>query len=203
MTELSHDEGPAVESTQTWGDRMLVEGRPLSPRHRKLAEYVAQGKTTNEVAELLGYTASRVSVLKSNSRISELIFETQERIYQETVGSRLKKLAEPALNEIEKCLTDQTNRYKQNVKQDTAKWIIEKIDGKAAQKHEVSGGILVGVLDRLDAIQAAGQGRMLQPGMIEVTPIGTRTEAKQIEASPDEDNLTAEEKRLKAWVDSL
>lgn len=145
---------PSSDDDLSWGDLML-KGE-LSPRHRKLAELAASGKSNNEIAEILKYTPSRVSILKSNSRVKHLISEISERIYQETVGDRLKKMAEPALNEIYRCITDDTNRYKEQLKVETSKWVVEKIDGKAVQKHDIGENMLSVLMDRLDAIKASG-----------------------------------------------
>ncbi len=209
---MDEEEKPAAEVEKvvddgenlSWGDRVLDPDRPLSPRHRKLAELFAMGKTNAEVIRELGYSDSRVSILKSNSRIRELIAEISERIYQETISARLKKMAEPALNEIDKCLNDRTNRYKENTKQDTAKWVLEKLDGKAIQKHEVSGGVLIGVMDRLDAIKAAGQ--RLNYTTVDVTPIGelNAPPSNIIEVEAESSTKeTPEEKKLREWVNSL
>lgn len=175
----------------TWGDIMLTG--PLKPRHRKLAELLAQGMSQKEVAEKLGYTASRVSILASNSRIKAEIDQTRERIYEETVGGRLKKLAEPALNEIERCLTDRSNRYKEPLKVETAKWLVEKIDGKATQKHDIGENLLGVVMDRLDALKAAGRqvdALDVTPHLIPATPASAPREIIHEEPKSEEDLLS-------------
>lgn len=143
-------------SEETWGDRLLVEGRPLSPRHRKLAELAAGGMKNGDIAKELHLTQSRVSVLLSNTRIREAVEQYREKMWEETVGGRLKRMSEPALAEIERCLTDKTNRYKENLKVDTAKWLIEKLDGKATQKFDVGENLLGVMMDRLDALKSSG-----------------------------------------------
>jgi DNA-binding CsgD family transcriptional regulator len=190
---------PSVEKL-SMGDRML-HGE-LKPRHRRLAELAAQGKTNNEIAEILKYTASRVSILLTNSRIREEVERIEERIYEESIGSRLKKLAEPAMNEIERCLTDRSNRYKEQLKQDTAKWVVEKLDGKSTQKYDIGENMLGVLMDKLDAQKAAG-----------VTPTGARapiidiTPHPQLEAGDqtkvEQPRSLSEEEILAQWAEDF
>lgn len=162
---------------------MLVEGRELSPRHRKLAELAAQGLTNNEIAKKLDYTASRISILLSNTKIREEVAKIQERIYQDTIGRRLKDMAEPALNEIAKCLNDRTNRYKENLKVETAKWLIEKLDGKAIQKHDIGENLLGVMMDKLDALKSSPKSLESRHDTIDVTPSVETPPAEQTEQS--------------------
>lgn len=127
----------------------------LSPRHRRLAFLAAQGKSNQEISAELGYSDSRVSILLKNSYISAEIRALQERIYEETVGARIKTFAEPALNVLQMALTDRTNKVKMSEKIDVAKWVIEKIDGKATQKIEAGENMLAALMDRLDASKTA------------------------------------------------
>lgn len=195
VTPEGSDEETIDSEEKSWGDKMLVPGRPLSPRHRKLAELAAQGKSQKEIAQALDYTQSRVSILLSNTLIAEEVERIRERIYEETVGGRLRKMAEPALQEIERCITDRTNRYKEQLKVETSKWVVEKIDGKAIQKHDIGENILSVLMDRMDAIKGAG-GTL--PQVIDVTPqLGSSTE------SPTPPAPKTEEDELREWAESF
>lgn len=186
------------EQDESWGDRMLLSDKPLTPRHRKLAELLAQGKTNTEISQILGYTQSRVSILKSNSRIKELAEKIRERVFEDTVGTRLKRLAEPALNEIERCLLDDTNRYKEQIKVEVAKWVLEKIDGKAAQKIDVTGSMLVGIMDKLDAMKTVGH--HMAEGIIDVSSEEIEQNERKFVKVDESAELSEEEKRLLQWV---
>lgn len=123
----------------------------LSPKHRRLAFLAAQGKSNKEIKDELGYSDSRISILRRNPHIAAEINRLTERIYEETIGGRLKSFAEPALAVLERALTDRTNRVKESEKIDVAKWVLEKLDGKAAQKIEAGENLLAALMDRLDA----------------------------------------------------
>jgi DNA-binding CsgD family transcriptional regulator len=184
----------------SWGDRMLVSGRELSPRHRKLAELKAQGFANKDIALQLGYTDSRVSILLSNTKVREEVDRIRERIYEETIGRRLKAMAEPALNEIQRCITDQTNKYPERLKVETSRWVVEKIDGKAVQKHDIGENLLGIMMDKIDALKGSSKDI---DSIIDATPLQEPTNStdlstiSQIEA-PKADKT--EEDLLKDWI---
>ena len=184
------------EQEDSWGDRLLSPDRPLSARHKKLAELVATGMKPGDVARELNYTPSRISILLSNSRIRDEIELARDRLYEDTIAARLRKLGRPALDEIEKCLTDRTGRYKEEIKQSTARWVVEKIDGKAAQKLDIGENMLGVLMDRLDSIKDAHQ---IDAEVIEVTPFRAlpAPDSEEIPATPAE---KSEGELLDAWV---
>lgn len=130
--------------------------RPLLPRQRKLAELAAQGLTQKEMAKILHYTPMSVCNLLQNPRIAEEVVRIRERVFEESVVQRLKKLADPAVNVIEDALTDRRNRYKKAEQIAVAQWVVEKLDGKATQKYDVGENLLGVMLDKLDAMKTSG-----------------------------------------------
>lgn len=187
------------ESPESSDYRTLSQGF-LSPRHRRLALLAAQGKSNAEISAELGYSDSRTSILLKNPYISDEIAKLQERIYEETIGGRLKSFAEPALNVIQQALTDRTNKVKMGEKIQVAQWVIEKLDGKAAQKIEAGENMLKVLMDRLDAAKTSSR-PVIQvtqnithnhpdSDTLDVTPEAQ----KQIEAPKSEEDL------LTDWV---
>lgn len=134
--------------------RTLAQGF-LSPRHRRLAQLAAEGRSNSAIAEELGYVGSRVSILLKNPHIAQEIRRLQDRIFEETIQSRLKSFAEPALNNIHMILTDNTNRVKIAEKAEMSKWVVEKLDGRPVQRHDVGENMLSVLLDRLDSRKTA------------------------------------------------
>lgn len=192
-----YKEGQSPQSTEglphqddglSWADRML-QGNTLTPKHRKLAELVVQGAETKEIAEKLGYSESYIRTLTANTKIKDEVQRLTERIYEDTIQKRLKAMADPALNEIEKCLTDQTARYKEQTKLEVAKWLLEKLDGKAVQKHDVGENILSLMMDKLDALKGSGSVRPIESIDVTAKPVAQLPEAPK-----------SEEDFLKDWV---
>lgn len=188
----------APENELSWGDRLLATKRQLSPRHRKLAELAAQGLRNGEIAKLLDYTDSRVSILLSNTKIRDEIDKIRERSFQESIAKRLKDLGDTAIGVVEECLTDDSNKYKEANKIETAKWLIEKLDGKPVQKHDVGENILGVMMDRIDALKSSGQTSI---STIEVTALPEKT-ATSIENGeiPVQNTPKSEEEMLSDWV---
>lgn len=182
--------------------RTLANGT-LTPRHRRLAQLAASGAPNSSIAKELDYSESRISILLKNPLIIDEIGRLQERIFEETIAQRLKSFIEPALNNIQMILTDRSNAVKISEKMALSQWIIEKLDGKAVQKHEAGENLLSTIMDRLDASRTApkqivhvtqnimhnyaaepeGPG----PATKDVTPL-------QIEAK------SSEESELEAWI---
>lgn len=152
---IQEDPSPNLPEVSDPSDYKTLAQGFLSPRHRRLAFLAASGKSNQDICAELGYSDSRVSILLRNPFISEEITKLQERIYEETVGARIKTFAESALNVIQMALTDKTNKVKMSEKIDVAKWVIEKIDGKAAQKIEAGENMLAALMDKLDASKTA------------------------------------------------
>jgi hypothetical protein len=149
-------------------------GDTLNPRQRKLCELAAQGRTNNQICAELGYSTSRVSILLHRPEIRRQVEKLQNYLFEETVVKRLKQLGDAAVSNIEECVTDQRNRYKPEMKIEVSKWVIEKLDGKPAQKIDVGENLLGAMLDRLDHLKTSGktlsQAPASDPSVIDVTP---------------------------------
>ncbi len=191
------DPSPNLPDADSGEYRTLAHGH-LSPRHRRFAFLAAQGRSNQEIAKELGYADSRVSILLKNPFIAAEIATLQERIYEETIGTRMKSFVEPALNVIQMILNDKTNKVKVSEKLDVAKWVIEKIDGKATQKIEAGENMLAVLMDRLDAAKTRAPVSVnitnnygTTDQALDVTPAG---EAPRIEAPK------SEEDELSDWV---
>lgn len=157
----------------------------LSPKHRRLCQLSAAGSSNAKIAEELELTGNRVSILLRNPYIADEIRRLQERIFEETIKTRLKAFAEPALNNIQTILTDTSNRVKVSEKADMSKWVVEKLDGKATQTNDIGENMLSVLLDRLDA-------RKTQPLPEPRIVGGSDIETKAI-AAPEPRELTQEE----------
>lgn len=188
MTDEGLPEEQTTEETTEHAEHRTLANGFLTPRHRRLAQLAAEGRSNKQIGEELGYVDSRVSILVKNPHIAGEIRRLQDRIFEETIQTRLKSFVEPALNNIHMILTDRTNRVKISEKAEMSKWVVEKLDGKAAQKFDVGENLLGVLLDRLDASKAANG-----------APPRDVTEPRLLEATatpvpPDE---------LAQWVDDL
>lgn len=160
-----------------------VVGEELSPRQRRFAQLVAQGLGGQEIKAELGYSDSRMSVLRKVPAVAREIRRLQDRIFEETIQSRLKDMSDPALSLLSSALNDRLNRFKKSEQIDVAKWVIEKLDGKAGQKIDIGGSMLGQLMDKLDAMKTSGGAPAITTRSvseagpdIELKPKGPKTE---------------------------
>lgn len=147
----------ALPEGTSYGDWMLKPGKPLSARHKKVAELIAQGKSTTEIAEALGYTMARISVLRSNTQIAQEADRFRDRLFDKTIGESLQQLGPDAVSTVEEVLRSDTEKLSTRV--DTARWLIEKLTGKPRQEVEVGAGTsLLQLLQKLDQLKMAPEG---------------------------------------------
>lgn len=129
-----------------------VDGESLSARHREVARMLAKGLRNKDVCLRLGYTPGRVSVLLKIPKIREEILRFQDRIFDKELGGRLEEIGPDAMDVIERAIRSET-MLKPGERVETAKWAMEKLTGKAVQKHELESGTLGRLLDKLDSMQ--------------------------------------------------
>jgi len=137
---------------ETWGDWTLAPGRPLCDRHRELARMMAHGKTNTEIMEKLGYSASRVSVLRTAKKIKDAAEVYRDKLFGVDAQTRLKELSGDALNVMDSILSSKS--IPDEDKENAARWVLEKTTGKPAQQIDVTVEASVGVfLDQLDKMK--------------------------------------------------
>lgn len=181
---------PTPPADDVSGDYQTLANGFLTPRHRRFAQLAAEGLSQKQIGEELGYVPSRVSVLLRHPLIAQEIVRLQDRLFEETIQTRLKAMADPALSNIEAILKDRTNRVKMSEKFAASTWVVEKLDGKATQKTDIGDNLLGVLLDRLDARKAN------QPEPREVGPADGTIETRALPAPPS----TQEEDELESWV---
>lgn len=188
------------EKTQA---QLLIEEREqalplnglLSPRQRKLCLYAARGLSNREISKEIGYSESRISILLKDPHIIEEIVRVRDRVYETPIADQLRNMGQAALNELLTCLNDRTNRYTPTHKQDAAKFIIEKVDGKSVQKHDIGENLLSVVMDKLDAMKDVGEvPQHRPPRMLELV------NGPDYENSSPEQIAKSEEELLLDWV---
>lgn len=146
----------------SWGDYSLKPGKALSARHKELARLLFLGKTQVEITAALGYTQPWISRLSQNYMIKEEVERLREKAFQATVSERLKDLGPEAMDAIEEGIRSPDMKLKDRT--ELAKWVVEKLDGKAAQKVDINADVNIGVfMDKLEQLRDAGQ-------VLDVTP---------------------------------
>lgn len=80
----------------------------LSERHRNLARLMAMGKTDWECSIITGYTASRISILKSDPAMKNLIkhYSEEKDIVYVQAHEKMAQVASTALDVLQERLED-------------------------------------------------------------------------------------------------
>jgi len=148
--QAKRDAGELPPSYGDWIEN--VDGESLSARHREVARLIAKGFMNKDVCLRLGYSASRVSILLRNPKIREEILRFQDRIFDKELSGRMAEVGPDAMDVIERAIRSETF-VKSETRLETAKWAMEKLTGKAVQKHELESGTLGRLLDKLDTMK--------------------------------------------------
>lgn len=166
----------------TWGDHIYKPGKPLSARHRRVAQLVWEGKTNKEIEEKMGIDSQTISKLKGYKEFKEEIEKLNDLAYQATIQERLKDMGPLAMDTIEEILKSEDNNVKPMLKADLAKWVAEKLDGKAKQQVDHQSSTLTDFMEALKGLQNRAavpdtrrgtlDGPAEHPDVIDVTPSG-------------------------------
>jgi hypothetical protein len=160
------------EKYKSYGDWFLKEGRPITFKHRHLAMLKAAGWPNKDIAKKLDLTPSRVSILLSNTMIKDEVHKQQDRMFAQSVEDSMKALGPIAMDQIESILTaDASDRsVTTSHRADAAKWLLEKLTGKAKQEVEVQGNLMGNFIQQLEAMTRRGTQISQQGDIMDVTP---------------------------------
>ena len=157
---------------KTWGEWGLKPDGVLSSRQRKVAELLFEGtKTHSEIANEVGYSLVWISRLAQSPRVLREIERLKDKAFEATVGERLKDMGPYAATVVEGLLTNPKTSEK--VQADVAKWVLEKLTGKARQEVDVGSSTLSEFLRLAAELKAAppkGVGSANPGETIDVTP---------------------------------
>jgi len=137
---------------------LSLQLKSLSARHREFCRLIVRGATGREIMEKLGYSESRVSVLKNDPLIQSEIERLEDRLFEEDLNSRLKNLGPIAIGVLEDVLTSNDPSIKPHVKREAATWVVEKLTGKPRGEINVESNSLTGFMDLIKQMQERGEG---------------------------------------------
>lgn len=143
----------------------------LSERHRNLARLLAMGKTDWECSVITGYTPSRISILKSDPAMKNLIahYSEEKDIVYVQAHEKMAQVVSTALDVLQERLEDEDQ-----VKEMSTNQILQIIEVSAdrsgmgpSSKSEVS--VNVNIATRLEeARKRAKEARLIEAKAVEV-----------------------------------
>jgi hypothetical protein len=105
LETLAAPPGPAAGPSQ-----LLAEPRT---RHHQLAQYMSMGMTNVEISRILGYSMSRLSILRTDPMFQELLahYEQNAQVAFTEVLDRRKQVGMQALEEIQSRMDADPERF--------------------------------------------------------------------------------------------
>lgn len=132
-----------------------AENAPLKPRHREIARLHALGKTNNEICKKLGYTPAWISTLLASAALRAEVDRYRNRLYEQDVITAMKDLGADSVRVLEEIIRNPNE--KSALRADQARWVLEKLTGKAKQEVTVESNTLAAFMDTLKQMQASGE----------------------------------------------
>lgn len=169
---------------------------PLTARHREVARLLFLGtKSQTEIAGIVGFAVGSISKMAKNPRIVAEVERLRERMFEVTVAERLKQMGPAAANVIEGVLSS-GSKAKLETQLDAARWVIEKLTGKARQEVDVQSSTLSQFMQMLAEHKA---GAPAKPGALEHSNVvPDSATVVELGVSP----ALKEESKFANWVDT-
>ena len=137
-------------------------------RYRKIARLTAVGIAPQVIAQKLGYSASRIGEVLTLPVVQKEIADYRAQLLDEDIPALLKDVGADAVQAVRDFINDPLAKSKDRA--ETAKWLIEKLTGKARQEVDIDSSSLTGFMTILKQMSRGGE--QLNPGntLRDVTP---------------------------------
>lgn len=138
--------GCAKPQEVSWGD--WVGPKDHSHRHDFLIHLAAAGTPNNMIAEEMGMTESRISILLGQTEMKDKIKLVQEEYWGGNAQKRFENLLPKAIDVAQQVLENEAE--KPALRADVAFRLMDRALGKPTQTTEVKGNLISDLLVRLD-----------------------------------------------------
>ena len=131
-----------------WANDVAPE--KLSHKHKIIAMYLAIGKKHIDIAEVIGITQGRISILANSDIMKAEVKKLQKETYQKMEGmsDKLSVLVAPSIDILQDALFDPNTGTK--LKVDIAEKILDRKLGRAKQQVEGTGNTIRDVIELLE-----------------------------------------------------
>ena len=142
MKMLGMEKPPEV----SWGD--WVGPEDLNHRHDLLIYMAASGATNKQIAEDLGFTQGRVSIILSKPEVKQKIRQLQEGSGRKDIDRRFQQILPEAVEDAYEIMKDK--QEKSSLRANVAFQFMDRALGKPQQNVNVEGNLLNELLVKLD-----------------------------------------------------
>lgn len=149
----NHDSGEGELELTEESKAEWTKLKKISPKQEVLCHMAASGFSNQKICEELGYSDSRCSILLSDPLIKDRVRTIRESFWNDDVKKRFQRGAGRAMTVIEGAIDGTDRAMKSKERLDAAKWLLEKTTGKAPAELQVTGNILINIMNQLDALK--------------------------------------------------
>jgi len=144
--ELSLEDVRAAEQSEYEHDTPL---KKMRHRHHHAARLIAEGRTTQQVAIITGYTPGTISALKSDKAFNELVTMYKADIDELflSMQDRMASLGLDMMDELQERLDEEPEKFTNKMLLETVKTVADRTGN--GPSSTVNSNINIGIAERL------------------------------------------------------
>lgn len=150
--------------------------RDVRIRWLEVARLCALGKTNNYIAERLNYSPDHVGRILQKPIVRAEIYRYRSKLFDQDILTAMKDLGPDAIKVVNEMINSNGEKLKDRA--DTAKWLLEKLTGKAKQEVNHESNTLAAFMEMLRKMQESGTGLNALP------PPGGASDSQTIDVTP-------------------
>ena len=161
----------SADEIPTFDDELQIDlpdapSRGIIDRHKELARRHAMGQTNRQIAQALGYTDCRVSLILKSPFVQGEISRCREAFFSADANAIMKETSVQAARNLQNIVNDPTHRKHF----EASTFVAEKVTGKARQEITVESGTLTSFMELAKQMVGGGAGEI-----IDVTDSGPKS----------------------------
>lgn len=133
----------------SWPDWMGP--KKLSDRHKLIAIYRAKGVNARTIANELGFTESRLSLILNTQRMQEQVEAYRQQYYGQSIQKRFHELTDKAVDVLEETINNPQERT--SVKLKAVNEVLNRSLGKPKEQIEIKTSTVRDLFEELDKLR--------------------------------------------------
>lgn len=172
------EENSSEVSKPSWPE--VMGPKKLSHRHKYMAHLAALGKSNRAIAQAMGLTDSRVSIIINSPIVREEIDRVRAELFESEEEKRTKLMIPKAMGIVEEVLNNSQERSSLRV--DTAFRLMDRVYGKPKQHIQQDGTTIKDLFELLNSMKPKESGS--QEDEKKVIEVQSEIETKEISGLP-------------------
>ncbi len=159
----------------------------LRVKYMEIARLAAMALTSAQIAKRLGYKSETITQILKHPNVEAEIGRYRAKLYDQDLITAMKDLGGDSMAVIVEMLHSPSEKLKDRA--ELAKWIMEKLTGKAKQEVNVESNTLAAFMDLVKTMKSRGES--IESQTIDVTP----------EVQQDLPSLGTSQSKHSRWLD--